>query len=152
MWKGRDSEGQLFGRRFCNCLKDLNVHVSRGFRSISNELAESLTLMVELLTENAPRPVDVNFLDWVHIYVDASLEPSGYSSVGGLILDSMGKCLGCCSEEVTPASVSKLKRKEQQMVIFALEGLAIAVALNAFSEHAKGRRVVIFTDNQSAQS
>lgn len=118
MWKGRDSEGQLFGRRFCNCLKDLNVHVSRSFRSISNELAEPLTLMVELLTENAPRPVDVNFLDWVHIYVDASFEPSGYSSVGGLILDSMGKCLGkclgCFSEEITPALVSKLKRKEQQ--------------------------------------
>jgi hypothetical protein len=64
----------------------------------------------------------------------------------------MGKCLGCFSEEVTPALVSKLKRKEQQTVIFELEGLAIAVALNAFSEHVKGRRVVIFTDNQSAQS
>lgn len=119
---------------------------------VAKELRESLELMVELLTENAPRQVDVNFLDWVHIYVDASFDPEGYSGVGGLILDHAGQCLGCSSEEVPPELVAKLKKDEQKTVIFELEGLAIAAALHTFGVFAKGRRAVVFTDNQSAQS
>ena len=99
---------------------------------MSKELAESLELMVELLTENAPRQVDINFLDWVHIYVDAAFEPTGYSGVGGLILNSSGQCLGCFSEEVPPLLVEKLKKEDQKTVIFELEGLAIAAALSTF--------------------
>ena len=146
------ASNHLFGRRFRNCLKELNTHVSRGFRVVTKELRESLELMVELLTENAPRQVDVNFLDWVHIYVDAAFEPKGFSGVGGLILDHAGRCLSCFSEEVPSELVEKLKKDEQKTVIFELEGLAIAAALHTFGAFAKGRRVVIFTDNQSAQS
>ena len=146
------ASNQLFGRRFRNYLRDLNGHVSRGFRVISDEFAKSLAVMVELLTENLPRPIDVNFMDWTHVYVDASFEPSGYSGLGGLVLDSAGNCLDFFSEEVTEALTSRIKRDDQQTIIFELEGLAIAVALHVFEKHIKGKRVVIFTDNQSAQS
>ena len=42
--------------------------------------------------------------------------------------------------------MEKLKKEDQKTVIFELEGLAIAAALSTFSEFAKGRRVVIFTE------
>ena len=48
--------------------------------------------------------------------------------------------------------VEQLKQGDQKTVIFELEGLAIAAALRTFGDHARGRRTVIFTDNQSAQS
>jgi len=146
------ASNQIFGRRFRNCLKELNMHVSRGFKMVSPELAEALNLMIALLHENVPRPIDSNFSDWVHIYVDAAYEPSGFSGVGGMVLNSQGKCLGYFSEEVQCDLISKIKREDQETVIFELEGLAIAVALHVFSEHIKGRRVVVFTDNKSAQS
>ena len=146
------ASNQLFGKRFRNCLKELNIHVSRGFKRVSDDLAASLNLMVSLLTENMPRPVDANFSDWVHIYVDASFEPTGFSGVGGMVLDSRGNCIDFFSEKVQPELLAMIKREEQETVIFELEGLAIAVALRLFTQHIKGRRVVVFTDNKSAQS
>ena len=146
------ASNQLFGRRFRNCLKELNAHVSRGFKKVSPDLASSLSLMVSLLRANIPRPVDLNFSDWVHIYVDAAYEPSKFSGIGGLVLDAKGECLGSFSEEVSPDVLARIKREDQETVIFELEGLAIAVALHVFSQHIKGRRVVVFTDNKSAQA
>ena len=134
------ASNQLFGRRFRNCMKELNAHVSRGFRKITDEFATALELMSELPESNLPRPVGVNFTDWVHVYVDASFEPGKYSGLRGLVLDSSGQCLGSFSEEVSPELVSKIKREDQQTVIFELEGLAIAVALEVFKEHIKGKR------------
>ena len=121
-------------------MKELNAHVSRGFRKITDEFATALELMSELPESNLPRPVGVNFTDWVHVYVDASFEPGKYSGLRGLVLDSSGQCLGSFSEEVSPELVSKIKREDQQTVIFELEGLAIAVALEVFKEHIKGKR------------
>ena len=132
-------------------MKELNSHVNRGFRKITDEFATALELMSELLESNLLRPVDVNFTDWVHVYVDASFEPGKYSGLGGLVLDSSGQCLGCFSE-VSQELVSKIKREDQQTVIFELEGLAIAVALEVFKEHIKGKRLVVFTDNSGAQA
>jgi hypothetical protein len=93
--------------------------------------------------------VDVNFSDWVHVYVDAALEPEGHS---GVAFDFSGKCVGCLSEVVSPALVDLIKRKDQETIILELEGLAVAVALHSFRDILKGRRVVIFTDNESVQS
>lgn len=126
--------------------------MNRGFKSVSADLASSLSLMISLLKANVPRPVDVNFSDWVHIYVDAAYEPSSFSGIGGLVLDSKGECLGAFSEEVPHDVLAKIKREDQETVIFELEGLAIAVALHVFREYIKGRRVVVFTDNKSAQA
>ena len=49
--------------------------------------------MAHLLASNAPRQVDANFMEWVHLYVDASFDPDSYSGVGGVLLDSKGRCL-----------------------------------------------------------
>ena len=45
-----------------------------------------------------------------------------------------------------------LMKANQKTAIFELEGLAIAVVIDLFEGLIKGRRFVVFTDNQSAQS
>ena len=108
------ASNQVFGRRFKNCLRELNIHVSRGFKTVSAELANALKLMASLLELNQPRQVDVNFLDWVHLYVDASFEPSGHSGVGGVLCDSVGSCLACFSERVNGELLKCIFRPEQK--------------------------------------
>ena len=49
------ASNQVFGRRFKNCLRELNIHVSRGFKTVSGELANALMLMTRLLELNQPR-------------------------------------------------------------------------------------------------
>ena len=48
--------------------------------------------------------------------------------------------------------LDSLMRADQKTTIFELEGLAIVTAFDVFAEMIKGRRIVIFTDNQSVQS
>lgn len=48
--------------------------------------------------------------------------------------------------------IKLIKRDDQETIIFELEGLAVATALQVFGTLLKGKRVVIFTDNQSVQS
>ena len=47
--------------------------------------------------------------------------------------------------------IKLIKRDDQETIIFELEGLAVATALQQVPL-LKGKRVVIFTDNQSVQS
>ena len=146
------ASNQLFGRRFRNCLTALNTHVKQGSRHVSNDLRAALTLMSKLLGLNRPRLVDVNFLEWVHLYVDASYEQGEKGGVGGVLYDSQGNCLGFFSEPVSSELVSKIKRADQETIIFELEGLAVATGLALFKDLLRGKRLVIFTDNQAVQS
>lgn len=136
------ASNQVFGTRFKKCLRDLTVHVARGFKSLSNYLFACFTTLVEFLEENVPRQVDINFQTWVHAYVDASSDPTGHSAISAFTYDSTGERVGCFSEVVTPKLVHLTNR-----VIFEFEGLAVATALNVFKNTVKGRRIVIFTDS-----
>ena len=55
------ASNQIFGRRFRNCLKELNIHVSRGFKVVSPELAASLSLMLSLLADKHPQTSGYEF-------------------------------------------------------------------------------------------
>ena len=90
----------MFGRRFRNVLRDLNLHIRRGFKAVSSELRQSFEVLLGLLGTNRPRRVDVNFFEWLHLYVDASYDADGHSGIGGLLLDA-GSCLDFFSEKVT---------------------------------------------------
>ena len=108
--------------------------------------------MIEMLKANHPRPVDVNFMECVHLCVDASFELDGFSGVGGALFDTHGSCIGCFGERVSSHLLEVFMKEDQKTVIFELEGLAIVTALDRFSDEAKGRRLVVFTNNQSVQS
>ena len=146
------ASNQLFGRRFRNVLRDLNQHISRGFKTISSELRQSFEVLLGLLGTNRPRRVDVNFFEWLHLYVDAAYDADGHSGIGGLLLDDAGFCLDFFSEKVTEDTLHSIKRDDQDTIIFELEGLAIAVGLHLFEKHMRGRRLIVFTDNQAAQA
>lgn len=124
----------LFGRRFRNVLRDLNLHISRGFKAISDDLKRSFEVLLNLLGNNRPRRVDVNFFEWLHMYVDVSYDADGHSGIGGLILDESGTCLDFFSEKVTDGVLQAIKRDDQTTVIFELEGLAIAVGLHSWQK------------------
>ena len=128
------ASNQLFGRRFRNCLRELNFHVARGMKTVSAELAASLRLMCHLLALNSPRSVSVAHVQWSHLFVDASFDPEVFSGIGGVLFDSSGTCTGCFSERDDTTLLQSLMKPEQQTAILELEGLAVAAALGVFRE------------------
>ena len=48
--------------------------------------------------------------------------------------------------------LKSLFRPEQKTAIFELEGLAVVTAFKGFSKMMRGKRLVVFTDNQGVQS
>ena len=146
------ASNQLFRRRFRNCLRELNAHLARGLHRLNPDLEASLQTMAHLLSSNAPRQVDANFMEWVHLYVDASFDSDGYSGVGGVLFDSTGRALGFFSEKVEADLLASIMSSSQETAILELEGLAVATALDTFRSLLKSVRVVVFTDNQSVQA
>ena len=124
--------GQLFGRHLRVALGELNRHVTSGASVIGDTLAACLLAIVDFLADGEPRRVDGNFLDFVHVYVDASFSPDGYSGAGGLVLSSSGTLLDFFSEEIDAEFIASFKRSSQQTVIYELESLAVIVALCLF--------------------
>ena len=61
-------------------------------------------------------------------------------------------CVGCFSEVVDQPLLSAIMRPDQKTPIMELEALAIFVGLQLFAEKVKGTRLVVFTDNLSAQA
>eukprot|EP00435_Cladocopium_sp_Y103_P055098 s1685_g18.t1 len=123
------ASNQLFGRRFRNCLRELNKHINRGMKTLSADLRSALTALKFLIDANVPRVVETRHFEWVHLYVDAAYEPQGYSGIGGQLYDMSGECLGFFSEKVSDALLESIKRPDQLTVIFELEGLAIAAGM-----------------------
>ena len=48
------------------------MHISRGFKTLTLDLMDSFEILLCFLEANRPRKVDVNFFEWMHVYVDAS--------------------------------------------------------------------------------
>ena len=143
--------GQLFGRHLRLALGELNRHVTSGASAFGDTLAACLLAIVDFLADGEPRRVDGNFLDFVHVYVDASFSPDGYSGAGGLVLSSSGTLLDFFSEEIDAEFIASFKRSSQQTVIYELESLAVIVALCLFRNSILGKRVVLFTDNEGVR-
>ena len=147
------ASNQLFGRsRFRNCLQELKIHLSRNLRVLSPGLESAMKLMVYLLCCNAPRTVGAGHTNWFHLYVDASFEPTGSSGIDGLLLEPLGTCIGCFSEIVNTDLLEAIMRPDQETPIMELEALAIYVGVSLFKDLINDTRLVVFTDNQSAQA
>ena len=89
--------------------------------------------------------------DHVHVYVDASYEPEGYSGVGGVFYDSSGQSCFFFSERVSPEFLLSIKKDEQKNMIQELEMLALLIAAVLWLPVAEGRRVVIFSDSEAVR-
>ena len=107
--------------------------------------------MRELLVCNVPRRISGRLSTCVHVYVDASYESSGYSGVGGVIYSSTGECLSLFSEKVDRVLLEKIMHEGQETAIQELEGFALLIALETFSPHLEGTRVILFSDSDAVR-
>ena len=145
------ASGQIFGRAFRNFLRPITEHISSGRKNLSPALIDALHAIMSRLRTNEPRAISGRLSDYVHVYVDASFEPEGYSGVGGIVLSSSGECLGCFSEKVSDAFLADLKLLDRKTVIQELEALAVLVAAKVFQNLFENCKVVILSDSESVR-
>lgn len=142
------ANAQLFGRSVRSSVRDLSQHVTSGRKVFSATIIKTLENLKSSLLENKPRLVSPGLADHVHVYVDASFEPEGYSGIRGLCIDSAGKVLGFFSEQVPPELLELVKVGDKETAILELEMLAISVATEVWKPLMRSKRIVIFTDNE----
>ena len=142
---------QVFGRVLRNHMKQLSEHVASGRRALTPIVLEALTSIREILVKNTPRRVTGQLSDHVHIYVDASFEPDGFSGIGGLVLSSDGKCLCFFSEPIGTSLLKQIMSSDQETAIQELEALAVLAAVTTFRSSLTNRKTVVFTDSESVR-
>lgn len=143
------ASGQLFGRKFRLLLSVLNRHVSRGWTQISDDLRQALVSIRSRLVSGLSRVIDSRYSDFVHIYVDASFCPGGYSGVGGVLYDSSGDAQNFFSFRVPDEWLASMSSEGAKVVIQELEGFAALLALREWLPSYPNRRFVLFTDSES---
>jgi ribonuclease HI len=89
--------------------------------------------------------------DHVHIYVDASLEDSGYSGLGGALFDSSGRILAFFSEELDKEFLELAKEENQSNVLQEMEMLALLISIEIWCPVWQGHKVVAFTDSEAVR-
>ena len=100
---------------------------------------------------NVPRRVSGLLADYVHAYVDASFDQSGYSGVGGLILSSDGEQLAFFSEVAEASLINLILKRGQQTAIQELEMLGLVVGFKLFRRHLANCKLVLFTDSEAVR-
>lgn len=94
------ASSQVFGRKFRRLLKVFSNHVTQRRKTLSQHTQSCLCDIRKLLTQNAPRKIEVSQAEVLHIYVDASFDYSDYSGLCGLIVHMSKKILLFFSTEV----------------------------------------------------
>ena len=101
------------------------------------------------MSQNAPRKIEASQAEVLHIYVDASFDDSGYSGLGGLIVNMSKDRLSFFSTEVDRRSLDDIIAKGQRTVIQELEMMAVLAAVRVWRKLIKSCRVVLFTDGEA---
>ena len=105
----------------------MSSQAGRNFGSKANLTAtvvDALASVKSHVEQHIPRRVSGELSASVHIYVDASFEPSGFSGLG-----------------------ERLLAAEQETAIRELESLAVLMAISVFKVWLADHRAVIFTDS-----
>lgn len=142
---------QLFGRSMRRDLRDLSMHVDSGRKALTKSTLHALQQLKSKLMLNRPRLVSKGLSSHVHLYVDASYEPEGFSGLGGLCVDSSGKVMGFFSEAVPKELLQLIKHGDKETAIQELEMVAITIAVEVWRECLGKHRVVIFSANDSVR-
>lgn len=93
------ASNQIFGRQFRNCLQELNSHVARAFRTITEKLVSALTLMCQMLRTNQLRRRW--WIPTASTGCTCMLMPlmnKEDTGLGGVLYESRGVCIGCFSD------------------------------------------------------
>ena len=103
------------------------------------------------MTQHVPRKVEASQAEVLHIYVDASFDSSGYSGLGGLIVNMAKDRLSFFSTEVDRRSLGDIMAKGQRTVIQELEMMAVLAAVRVWEKLIKSWFVVLFTDSEAVR-
>lgn len=76
----------------------------------------------------------------IHIYVDASYGPKGFSDIGGICLDSCGKVFGFFSEEAQQDLLEGIKIGDKETAIKEFEMIAISIAAHLWKHLIQSHR------------
>ena len=145
------ASGQLFGRSARNRLRTLSKHISSGRAALCDDTKLALCELRTQISHNIPRAISGKMADHVHVYVDASYDPEGYSGVGGVFYDSSGQSCFFFSERVSAEFLLSVKKTGQKNMIQELEMLALLIAAELWLPISEGKRVVIFSDSEAVR-
>jgi ribonuclease HI len=145
------ASGQLFGRGLRNHLRVLSKHIQSSRQTLCENTLASLGCIRAQLLANNPRSISGPMSDHIHVYVDASFDPDGYSGVGGIAYNSDGSTLAFFSEEIDRHFIQEVMEADQKTIIQELEMLALLIAAELWCPIANGRRIVAFSDSESVR-
>eukprot|EP00435_Cladocopium_sp_Y103_P070288 s2538_g35.t1 len=146
------ANAQLLGRAMRGDPRDPSRRIASGRKELSQATVNALENLSSALPANKARQVSRGLGDYVHIYVDASFEASGYSGVGGLCVSSCGEVVGFFNERVPDELLLLLQGSSKETAILELEMIAISVAIHLWRPLLSSKRVIVFTDNDPVKS
>ena len=132
-------------------MRTLSKHISSGRATLCDSTKLALSELRTQISLNVPRAISGKMSDHVHVYVDASYDPEGYSGVGGIFYDSTGQSCFFFSEQVSSEFLLSVKKNEQKNMIQELEMLALLIAAVLWLPMSEGKRVVIFSDSEAVR-
>ena len=133
------------------CLKFCPIMSLKAGRHCLSTLNARLSDIRKLLTQNAPGKIEASQAEVLHIYVEASFDYSGYSGLGGLIVNMSKDRLSFFSTEVDRRSLDDFMAEGHRTVIQELEMMAVLVAVSVWRKLIKSCRVVLFTDSEAVR-
>ena len=89
--------------------------MTRGRKTLSQHTQSCLRDIRELLTRNIPRKIEASQAEVLHIYVDASFDYSGYSGLGGMIVNMSGKVISFFSVKVDTGTLDEIWPKVRRL-------------------------------------
>ena len=145
----------LFGRSPCNAMHNLSKRAQGHDQShaLGDVLQASLTVLLNHLEHAPPLTIRLTSGRNLYVFTDGSYEPGAaiQAGVGGLIVDEAGNPLRFFCDQVGELDLEILSR-ESNHPIYAIELLAVLIALTAWEEMLFDTFTVVFVDNTAAQS
>ena len=129
----------------------LSNHVTQGRKTLSQHTQSCLREIRTLLVSNSPRKIEASQAEVVHIYVDASFNYSGFSGLGGMLVNMSEKVISFFSARVSTITLDDILSKGQKTVIQELEMMAVFAAFRSWKELISSNRVVLFTDSEAVR-
>lgn len=115
---------------FCN-LCDPNSGFKWGVLAAKKETAVgALNFLRPAFTVDEPRRMSGRLPSHIHIYVDASYDPDGFSGIGGICFDSCGKVL-------RQNFLKIIRIRDKDTTIMELEMIANSIAAHMWKPQAR---------------
>ena len=145
----------LFGRAPCSAMHTLSKR-AQGHDHCSmlgDDLQVALTVLLNHLESAPPLTLRLTSGRNLYVFTDGSYEPGAaiQAGVGGLVVDEAGNPLRFFSDQVSETDLEVLLQ-ESAHPIYAVELLAVLIAMTAWADLLLDTFTVVYVDNTAAQS